>query len=508
MSHFGGFVAKIPTGRAVRQTLVSRWFLLAALAVTFCTTSGCEDEDAQKAKTAGQTFASETVTVAVPKGMGFSEVWKGLLDEWSEQTGAAYRLVEYADGSAAKKDLPTADLIVLPFTEMGEFVAADRLAQMPPALMTGEAGTAWLDYFSGLRERVLTIGGAPAFVPYSCPVLTCYYRKDLLDKAGKKPPRTWDEYQALVESLPGWAPGLSVAEPWGPDFRATMFLARALSAVKTAESFSVCFDIDTGEPLIDSPGFVKSLEQSLAAVSKMPADVKTLTPADCRRLILTGKAALGVSFEPGRSDLKPLERPKGISLAFVRLPGSRQVYRHSTRAWTTQSEQGINQPTLCPFAGLAAGVSKRIPSRRADAAWNLANYLAFDRYEQAFINAPKSVCRESQLGGSATWVSRDLRPNEIFSYWGVTAESLRQPNISAELPVPGRAKFVQALSEGLTAALDGKATPANALKGVAQRWRAILKEQGIDRVRDCYRRCLGLPAAYTVRDLSEPTGRK
>ena len=121
---------------------------MAVFAVGLCTTSGCEDEEATKGASAGHTFTNETVTVAVPKGMGFSEGWKGLLDEWSEQTGAAYRLVEYEDGTAAKKDLPTADLFVLPFAEIGEFVAADRLSLMPPAMISGDSATAWLDYFS------------------------------------------------------------------------------------------------------------------------------------------------------------------------------------------------------------------------------------------------------------------------------------------------------------------------------------------------------------------------
>jgi hypothetical protein len=252
---------------------------------------------------------------------------------------------------------------------------------------------------------------------------------------------------------------------------------------------------------------VRALEQSLKAVAKMPADVKTLAPADCRSLMLTGKAAIGVSFEPGRPDLKPLERPKGLSLSFVRLPGTRQVYSHSAKAWT-QSEQVVNDPTLVPFAGLGAGVAKAIPPRRADAAWNLAYYLGTDRYEQAFVKTPKSVCRESQLGGSATWVSPDLRSNELFSYWGVTAESLRQSNISAELPVMGHARFRQALTDGLTAALDGKATPEVALQGVAKQWQAILKDLGPDRVRDCYRHCLGLPAAFNLPNVSDSTDGK
>jgi ABC-type glycerol-3-phosphate transport system substrate-binding protein len=478
-------------------------FIAVVLAFGLFAVSGCEEEETGTPGVSQHPFAGETVTVAVPKGLGLTDSWKGLLDEWSEQTAATYRLVEYAGGSAEKGDLPKADLIVLPFDELGEFVAADRLGMMPPGMLTGDAGKDWLDLFTGLRERVLSVAGSPALIPYSCPVLTCYVRRDLLDKADLKPPRTWDEYQALVDSVSKWAPGLSVVEPWGPDFRATMFSARALPLVKSPGSFSVYFDIESGDPLIDSPGFVRALEQSIAAIAKLAPDTKNLTPAECRQLILSGKAAMAIAYEPGRTDVKKIERPSGMSLSFVRLPGSRQTYNHSASAWTS-GEQEINDATLAPFTGLAAGVSKGISPKRADAAWNMANFLGLERYEQAFLNAPKSVCRESQLSAAATWVSPDLRTNELFSYQGVAAESLRQANLSGELPVVGHAKFRQALTDGLTAALDGKSSPEAALKGVAERWRAISKEIGTEKVRDSYRRCLGLPAALNLPDSPAP----
>ncbi len=285
-----------------------------------------------------------------------------------------------------------------------------------------------------------------------------------------------------------------------------MFLARALPGVKSPASFSVFFDIDTGDPLIDSPGFVRALGQSVAAVSKMPAEVKNLSPADCRLLILTGKAAMAVAFEPGRTDSKTDRTADGDLSVVCASARNAQIYSRSSKTWTTPPDQGINDATLAPFAGLAAGVSKGIPPNRSEAAWNLASFLSLDRYEQAFVNAPKSVCRESQLSGTATWVSPDLRPNELFSYCGATAESLRQSNISAELLVVGRPRFRKALTEGLTAALEGKASPETALKGVAEQWRAISKELGVDRVRDSYRKCLGLPAAMNLPTLSDSDG--
>ena len=139
-----------------------------------------------------------------------------------------------------------------------------------------------------------------------------------------------------------------------------MFLARALSVVKGPGTFSVCFDIDSGEPLIDSPGFVRGLEQSLKAVSKMPADVKTLAPADCRRLMLTGKAAIG---DRRSSRAGPISNrssgPRGFR---CRSSACRERGRSTAIAPRRgrNREQGVNDPTLAPFAGLAAGVAKGI----------------------------------------------------------------------------------------------------------------------------------------------------
>ena len=231
---------------------------MAVFAVGLCTTSGCEDEEATKAASAAHTFTNETVTVAVPKGMGFSEGWKGLLDEWGEQTGAAYRLVEYEDGTAAKKDLPTADLFILPFAEMGEFVAADRLSLMPPALTSGDSATAWLDYFSGLQPRThdwRCSGDHSVFVSGFDLLLPA----GLAGEGGQEAAAHVGRISGAGRIAAELGAGTLGRRAVGTGFCAMLFLARALSVVKGPGTFSVCFDIDSGEPLIDSPGFVRAL---------------------------------------------------------------------------------------------------------------------------------------------------------------------------------------------------------------------------------------------------------
>ncbi|HEV8000074.1 MAG TPA: extracellular solute-binding protein [Planctomycetaceae bacterium] len=462
-----------------------------ALVVLLTVIPGCEDKP-EKPHVPSHPLAGQTVTVAFPAGAGFGDAWKAALDEWAEQTGAKCSLAEYARGPGGLKELPPGDVIVLAYADIPTVESGNRLARIPESSQSGDVSAGWIDFFSGLRERVLTIAGRPTLVPISCPVLTCYLRGDLLTKAGLKPPATWDDYQTLLDTLPKWAPGLTAVEPWGEDFRATVFLARALPDVKKSGNYSVFFDIDTGAPLIDSPGFVRALTRSVQQLSQLSPDSIKLSPSECRRLVLSGKAAMALSYEPGRADQKPIDRAAGVSLTFARLPGAHQVYDRHAKSWDAVPDGNLNSATLAPIGGLALAVSKAAPAERAEAAWNLVTFLSLDRYQQALANVPKSVCRESQLAKAVDWIGPELRTDELYGYLGVTAESLRTTNLSPELPVIGRAEFRRTLTEGITAALEKKLTPEAALREVGERWNAISAGFGVERIRDSYRDCIGL----------------
>lgn len=463
--------------------------------------AGCDDRP-DKPRLPAHPFTGQSVTVAFPAGYGFGDSWKAALEEWAEQTGAKCTLSEYTRAPGGLKELPKGDVVVLPFSDVPAVNSDDRLARIPEGNHVGEVSGGWNDFFPGLRERVLTISGRPTLVPISCPVLTCYLRSDLLQKAGLKPPASWEEYQNLLDTLPKWAPGLAAVEPWGEESRATLFLARALPNVKKPGNFSVYFDIESGAPLIDSPGFVRALTQSVDQFAKLSPESLKLSPAECRRLVLIGKAAMALAFEPGKADEKPIERPGGATLAFARLPGTKQVFDRNTKIWDDVSEGETNRATLAPIGGLAVVVPKATPAERAEAAWNLVNFLTVDRYQQALATVPKSVCRESQLAKAVDWFGSELRTDELYGYLAVTAESLRTTNISPDLPVVGRTEFRKSLTAGITAALEHKSTPEEALQGVANRWRATCSALGAERVRESYRANLGL---YPVLKLPDPS---
>lgn len=448
----------------------------------------------------------------MPAGLDLKDNWQLLLAEWSEQTGAQTRLLEYPARNDGQADggLPpaSADLLVFPVTRMAELASGDRLAPIPENQLA-QGNLAWRDVFAGLRENMLSVENRPVAVPVSAPVLVCYYRRDLLEKHGHSPPRTWTDYQRLCESLDEWAPGKTVAEPWGPKFRATMFLARAAPYAMHPGHVSLFFDYSTGKPLIDNPAFVRALDEVRAAVKTMPSEVLDYTPQDCRRAFFAGKAALAITLETGpgnpplpfasgsgpeRADAtsqEPTERSAKMRVGFCRLPGVREVYNRSTGEWEPSRDE-VHDTTLAGFAGLCAGVSAAGRQKEQTAAWNLLRTLVLDNRQAAFPAPLSSPCRESHLGQPAAWVGEPMTDGEGRFYLESVAESLRARQLATALPVVGRSRFRAALSAGVTEVLTREATPKHALGRVAERWRQISEKIGAARVRDSYRRHLGL----------------
>lgn len=511
--------------------------VLAAFLACLCTlpcSFGCRRKPAENSD-ASSPFAGEEIRISLPDGLGLSEHWKFPLDEWSAQTAGRCVLAEYDPSSlseATSSDLdrtgatpwPEADLIVFPITRIGELARSKALAPFSRDQLS-DAALNWRDLFKGLRDTVGSPGRSPTVLPICCPVLVCYYRRDLLEAAGRSEPETWDDYLRLVKTVSEWAPGLTAVEPWGKSFRATTFLARAVSYARPPSQYSVFFDIQTGAPLIDSAPFARALERAREAVAAMPAAVTSYSPVDCRRDILEGKAAIALTYETGstgsRTPFAPTDeshsmaedddiaghqqhRADGIHIGFCRLPGSSEFYDRETSSWKAPRDAGVNRVDLVAFGGLCAATSAKSSPAKRQASANLLSWVAVRELQTCFPGPTKSPCRESHLNNPFEWTGTDLFPDEGLQYLQAVASALRDPLLVAELPVVGRSQYRAALTEGIGQVLSGAAGPQESLANVAKNWEMISRHLGVEIVRNSYRASLGLPPISSTPALSRP----
>jgi hypothetical protein len=233
----------------------------------------------------------------------------------------------------------------------------------------------------------------------------------------------------------------------------------------------------------------------------MEPPVLTYDPADCRAALLSGRAALAIGFEsPGFDASKGKDSPGamaqgragGMTIGVARLPGTREIYNPSRRAWEAPAEKGVQRVTLCGFAGWAVGASAAGSPREIEASWNA---LARVRGRDGVSGFPAGIiglCRESQLSNPTAFVGAGLDGEEASAYADAVAQSLRDLRIVAELPVTGRDEFRSALATAVLNALSGSQTPEQALQEASRAWRAISARIGAAKVRDSYRINLGL----------------
>ncbi|MBM83085.1 MAG: hypothetical protein CMJ78_21195 [Planctomycetaceae bacterium] len=472
--------------------------------------SGCNDSDDSDPTANVNPFANVEINVALPAGYDLPEPWGPALDEWAARTGASYQLSEYelSPGKSIVSALNnlSPNVIVFPTNRAAELDNADLLAPMPKDIRKSE-DLGWLDIYNGIREHVTNIDRKPTIVPAGSPVLVLYFRRDLLEAADLEPPTTWTEYQKLVDTVEEWGGGLPVVEPWGEDFRATMFLARSVSLVKHPAFFSTLFDIDSGEPLIATAGFEKALADSVETVKKLPKEVLEYSPSHCRQEIVMGRAAMAIALESGAGNPRMLFGPmseatseteaetKTVRLGISPLPGSQSVFNRTVSDFEEVRDKSANRATLTAFAGLSMGVTVVEESPKRAAAWNLLTSMVTEPdFSTVFKAGMRQLTRSSQGDLPDFWVGEELSPEAATQFITATEGSLRATQVVKELPVIGASKFRTALTTGITSAITGAEPPKDALSKVQASWQAICQEIGPEQIRDSYRRNIGLSA--------------
>jgi ABC-type glycerol-3-phosphate transport system substrate-binding protein len=446
-------------------------------------------------------LAGQTVELLAPDDLVLRDLWEPLLQEWQAQTGGTVVWSEYKHEQLPWKDNePLTEgpnggrLVLVSLTELADADAAGFLSPFPP-VVTDHVDAK--DIFPGLKDTAVSRQKKLIAVPLSAPVLLCYYRKDLLDAAGLTPPRTWEQYQDLLNKLPEWAPGLMALEPCGPEFRSSLFLARSVAFAKHPQNYSVWFDIQTGEPLFNSPAFERALDTARKAWGTMPADIWQASPAECRRSLLTGKAALVLSWEPSsaypRIRLSTKETaslpPEPFPIGIVPLPGTRLVYQSSAKRWEEIGAETPYQPGFVGFTGLVMGV--RAENDRAGA-WNLLQMLVAHR-DRVFAECPRSICRESE-----TFVppldSGELSPETISEMADATAETLRRRDVTFDLAIPNAQVVRAIIADELESAKD-ESRPTVEILAAIQRRVSDATQENRTQFRDAYRRSVGLAPA-------------
>lgn len=117
-----------------------------------------------------------------------------------------------------------------------------------------------------------TVNGKLVALPFYTDAPALYYRKDLLDKYGKTPPKTWDELAATAKEIQDKERAAGSADIWGFVFQGNAYEGLTCNALEWIKSSG-------GGQIIEPDGTISvNNEKAAAAVEKVKEWIGTIAP--------------------------------------------------------------------------------------------------------------------------------------------------------------------------------------------------------------------------------------
>ncbi len=137
-----------------------------------------------------------------------------------------------------------------------------------------------------------TVGGKLLALPYFTDAGLLYYRKDLLETYGVRPPKTWEELQAGAKKIQDAERAAGRADMQGFVFQGKSYEGLAVNALEWVASSQGGTIVDTdGKVTIDNPNAAKALDRAASWVGTItPKGVLNYAEEESRGVFQSGNA--------------------------------------------------------------------------------------------------------------------------------------------------------------------------------------------------------------------------
>ena len=216
-------------------------------------------------------------------------------------------------------------------------------------------------------------------LPMQAQMLVMAYRKDVFDKLGLQPPKTFEEMRTAAKKIQQ-SGGIKypIALPW----LANADIVTGYGAALTSQGVPYV-DQATKKPNMDSPASTKALEQMKSLLPYMDPQVTTFDQPKVQQQLFNGSAAIGIMFSGRMNDLLQSSNTKySANFAFAAPP---KVFANSPKQYGSVSVDGWSLPkntSVSPdllFQLIAASVSEDASKSAIPAAYPARNGIVTDQ---------------------------------------------------------------------------------------------------------------------------------
>ncbi|MBD2204120.1 extracellular solute-binding protein [Calothrix sp. FACHB-1219] len=492
--------------------------LISACNQSITTTKTLEAKEPHRQATAAvaQRFDGTTVTFVAlkyPIGNAFAARAK----EFEAMTGAKIVFKPAAFGELYdfiakdyKNKANQYDVIVYTPLWLPDLVNANYLADISDRVKTDPV-LQWNDITPFYQKYSASYHNKIYGLPVDGDYYMLYYRSDLLEKAGFKPPSTWDEYLAIAKHFHGKDLNGDGTPDYGsclPKLRnhviSWAFWSIASSFLQTqGTNQGGFFDPETMKPLINNQAFAKALAIYKKTGEYGPPDELKHSMDDTRERFIGGRCALTMDHgNTGTLTIAPGSKvvdKVGTSI----LPGTKEVLDRKTGKLVTCDKfncpyavNGVNHAPYAALIGWTAGVNASSPPQVQAAAYAFISYVSQPAQSNVDVTVGETgfnPYRVSQFSSNQIWVKAGMSPSAANKYLGGIGASLNNPNMMMDLTIPNNNGYQQKILDSAVADfLAGDINLNQAVTTIDTEWEKLTEKMGRSQQKTVYRIGLGL----------------
>jgi multiple sugar transport system substrate-binding protein len=466
----------------------------------------------------GQKFSGVTIRVVTFTGPQIAEPLQRRAPDFSRATGAKVEIITVPFSDLYQKILTdfatktnSYDAMVFDPQWMGDYVPPGYLEDLTNRVQN-DSSLQWNDIAPFFRDFSATFKGRVYTVPLDGDFQMVYYRSDLLQKDGLKPPETWRDYIEIAKRYQG----KDLNGDGRPDYGSCLAMKRSAQSywawISVAAAFlqsqgtkqGAFFNTSNMQPLINNPAAAAALDiyKQLSRIG--PPDQLNNDVGDSRGLFVSGRCALSLDW----GDIGTLAIDKSQSKVVdktgaVILPGSRQVLDRSTgqladcnSTLCPYAVNGVNHAPFAAFGGWSGAINKASSAKVKDAAFAFLSFMSAPAQSNEDVTIGKTgfnPYRTSQFSNLDQWTKAGMSTEAANNYLGAIKASLQSPNMVLDLRIPQTAYYQQtSLDTNLANFLAGQQSASQTMAKISAEWNAKTDEIGRTSQLDTYKASLSV----------------
>jgi multiple sugar transport system substrate-binding protein len=468
--------------------------------------------------TPGQQFAGVTVNVLTFTGPQIAEPLQRHAPEYSALTGATINVTTVPFNELYTKiltDISTNtnsyQAFVFDPQWMGDFVTPGYLEDLS-ARVTADPAIKWDDVGLFFRDFSATYQGKVYAIPLDGDFHMVYYRRDILDRDGVKPPETWDEYLTIAEKYQGQ----DLNEDGQADYGSCISKKRGAQAYWWITSIAgaylqtqgttegAFFNTTDMTPLVKNEGFAAALDFYMASTEFAPPDETNSDVGATRGYFTSGRCALSMDWgDIGTLAIDPATSKVQDKVGSIILPGSRRVVDRSTGTLVDcdatkcpHAVDGVNHAPFAAYGGWSGAINSKIDARVKDAAYGFLAYVSAPEQSNKDVTIGATgfnPYRISQFSDTSLWIEAGMSETAAKDYLGAIQASLESPNMILDLRIPKTQQYQQVvLDQALAQFLAKEITRDEAMQQIYDGWEEITNTEGRDQQLAAYTASLGV----------------